>query len=76
MVCRDVNKKEDIYYLLLHCEKYKAERQHLPDLQQPYIADEDRIIGILLFDRASIEKKKEILPLMWKSRTSLMKTLN
>ena len=76
MVCGDVNKKEDIYHFLLHCEKYKAERQHLPDLQQPYIADEDRIIGILLFDRANIEKKKDILYLMWKRRTSLMKTLN
>ena len=76
MVCGDVNKKEDIYHFLLHCEKYKAEMQHLPDLQQPYIADEDRIIGILLFDRANIEKKKEILYLMWKRRTSLMKTLN
>ena len=76
MVCGDVNKKEDIYHFLLHCEKYKAERQHLPDLQQPYIADEDRIIGILLFDRTNIEKKKEILYLMWKRRTSLMKTKN
>ena len=76
MVCGDENKKEDIYHFLLHCEKYKAERQHLSDLQQPYIADEDRIIGILLFDRANIEKKKEILYLMLKRRTSLMKTLN
>ena len=75
MVCGDVYKKEDIYHFLLHCEKYKAERQHLPDLQQPYIADEDRIIGILLFDRVNIEKK-ETLYLMWKRRTSLMKTLN
>ena len=76
IVCGDVNKREDIYHFLLHCEKYKAERQHLPDLQQPYIADENRIIGILLFDRANIEKKKETLYLMWKRRTSLMKTLN
>ena len=75
MVCGDVNKKEDIYHFLLPCEKYKAERHHLPHLQQPYIADEDRIIGILLFDWANIEKK-EILYLMWKRRTSLMKTLN
>ena len=56
MVCGDVNKKEDIYHFLLLCEKYKAERQHLPDIQQPYIADKDRIIGILLFDKANIEK--------------------
>ena len=76
MVCRDVNKKEDIYHFLLHCEKYKAERQHLPDQQQSYIADEVRIIGILLFNRAKLEKKKETLYLMWKRRTSLMKTLN
>ena len=76
MVCGDVNKKEDIYHFLLHCEKYKADRHHLPHPQQPYIADKDRIIGILLFDWANIEKKKEILYLMWKRRTSLMKTLN
>ena len=59
MVCGDVNKKEDIYHFLLHCEMYKAERHHLTDLQQPYIADEDRIIGILLFDRATLRRRKK-----------------
>ena len=46
MVCGDVGKKKDIYHFLLHCEKYIAERQHLAELQQPYIADEN-IIGCL-----------------------------
>ena len=64
MVCGGVNKKEDIYHFLLHCEKYKAEKQHLPDQQQPYIADEDRMISILLFDKINIEKNEEILYLM------------
>ena len=57
MVCRDVNKKEDIYHFLLHCEKYQAERQHLPDLQQPYIADKDRIIDICCLIRQTLRKK-------------------
>ena len=59
MVCGDVNKNEDIYHFLLHCEKYKAESQQLPDLQQPYIADEDRIIGILLFIGQTLRRRKK-----------------
>ena len=70
MVCGDVDKKEDIYHFVLHCKKYIAERQHLADLQQPYIADRDKIIGIWLFD-----KKKEILYLMWKRRFSLLEDI-
>ena len=64
-ICNDTNQIEDISHFMLHCSGYIEERKVFGDLQQPYIEDEDTIIGRLLFEKRNIEKKKEYLHSIW-----------
>ena len=73
-ICGDLNTKEDIYHFILHCHKLKEMRIYIAELQQPYIEDQEQIVGEFLFERKNIDKKKESLYQMWKRRESLLKT--
>ena len=75
MICGDINKKEDIYHFVLHCTGYIDERRKIRELQQPYLENEENILGSFLFDRRNIERKKEQLHQMWKRRQYYMKIL-
>ena len=54
---------------------YKEERSHSTYLQQPYIENDEDILGHFLFDKEDIEKKKELLFSIWKRRQHLIKTI-
>ena len=47
---------EDLRHFLLKCPGYSQERQELKALHQPYIEDEQEIIGKLFFDNKYLEK--------------------
>ena len=74
MVC-DKDEKEDIYHFILHGTAYKQERSHRTHLHQPYIENDEGILGHLLFDKEDIEEKKELLFAIWKRRQHQMKIL-
>ena len=63
-----------IYHFMLHCPVYIKERSTIQQLQQPYIEDENQILGTFLFEKAHIDKKKEELYQLWRTRQRRLKT--
>ena len=57
MVC-DKDEEEDISHFMLHLTAYKEERSHSTHLQQPYIENDEDIIGHFLFNKEDIEENK------------------
>ncbi|XP_068221972.1 uncharacterized protein [Palaemon carinicauda] len=62
------NEEEDLIHFLLFCQEYRKERNEVIELQQPYEEDPKKIVGLFLFSETNIEKKKEVLNIMWKKR--------
>ena len=53
---------------MLHCAAYNEERSHSTHLQQPYIENDEDILGHFLSNKKNIEEKKELLFATWKRR--------
>ena len=74
MACGNFDQKEDMYHFILHCPAYIKERKQITQLQQPYNKDETKILGTFLFEKSSIDRKKEGLYELWGRRNCLLKT--
>lgn len=59
---------EDLSHFILWCPAYQDERRKEPGLQQPYISNQNTIIGQLLFQHKNHENIKETLHNFWKIR--------
>ena len=51
---------------MLWCPVYLEKRRKCPRLQQPYIENEQKIIGQFLFKNENIKETKEIIKTFWK----------
>ncbi len=65
--------REDLKHFMLWCPAYTLERMKSERLQQPYIEEEDDVIGKYLFDNKFIEDTKRTLHTFWKIREKKMK---
>ncbi|KAK4328188.1 hypothetical protein Pmani_001395 [Petrolisthes manimaculis] len=63
--------KPELYKILT--QKYQEERREETLMQQPYIEDEDRILGELLFEEKNLKKTKEVFYKFWRKREKKMK---
>ena len=59
---------ENLNHFILRCEGYWEERAKEPLFQQPYIEDEEHLIGQLLFQENKRDKVKEILYKFWRKK--------
>lgn len=66
---------EDLYHFMLVCPGYTKQRGDIVELQQPYTQKKEDIVGEFLFDCVNIERKKDQLFCMWRTRDRLLKTL-
>ncbi len=57
--------KEDLKHFLLWCNAYTEIRRKIERLQQPYIEDEEDIIGKYLFETTYIEEAKKEIHKFW-----------
>ncbi|KAK4327080.1 hypothetical protein Pmani_002424 [Petrolisthes manimaculis] len=64
---------EDLKHFILWCPEYQEERREETLMQQPYIEDEDRILGELLFEEKNLKKTKEVFYKFWRKREKKMK---
>ena len=64
---------EDLNNFLLYCPAYNQQRNKILMLQRPYIQDEQKIIGELLFEKKLSEHKKETIYIFWKIREQKIK---
>ncbi len=65
--------REDLKHFMLWCPAYTQERRKSERLQQPYIEEEDDVIGQYLFDNKFIVDTKGTLHTFWKIREKKMK---
>ena len=63
----DVN-YEDLNHFILWCPGYQDIRAKETLFQQPYIENEETLIGQLLFEEGKRDKVKEILYNFWRKR--------
>ncbi len=56
---------EDLKHFLLWCPAYREERGKITRLQQPYVEDEEDIIGKYLFENRYIEETKREIYKFW-----------
>ena len=66
--------KEDLIHFILWCTGYSDLREREPLLQQPYIEDEEHLVGQLLFEKEKSGKIKELLYKSWKRREFIRTT--
>ena len=59
---------EDLKHFLLWCPEYREERKRSVRLQQPYIENEENIIGEYLFQNENIEVTKRTIQHFWNIR--------
>ncbi len=59
---------EDLKHFLLWCPAYREERRIFTQLQQPYVEDEEDIIGKYLFENRYIEETKREIYKFWMIR--------
>ena len=67
---------EDLNHFILWCTGFLEERRKVLLLQQPYVEDEERLIGELLFEEKKREKTKETIYKFWKIREKKRKDSN
>ena len=60
--------KEDLGHFVLWCPTYWLQRGKSVRLQQPYIENEESVIGNYLFDKENIEEAKRTIHTFWKIR--------
>ncbi len=65
--------KEDLIHVLLWCPGYREERRKSVKLQQPYIQEEEDIVGRSLFNNKDIEEAKREITSFWKIRERIRK---
>ncbi len=65
--------KEDLIHFLLWCPGYSEERRKSVKLQQPYIQEEEDIVGRYLFNNEDIEEAKREITSFWKIRERIRK---
>ena len=70
-LCEETN--EDLAHYLLHCPAYNEIRSKIPEFQQPYIENENELIGKYLFTSKNIKKVKDNMYKFWKIRTKKLK---
>ena len=71
MMCNE--NLEDLNHFMLWCTGYAEVRKEEPLLQQPFIEDEENLVGHLLFEKG--EEIKNILYKFWRIRDRKMKDL-
>ena len=71
LLCNSEN--EDIKHLILHCPAYDKQRMSTIHLQQPYIEQQNDVLGRFLFEKEEIETKKAVLYQIWRKRSSDIK---
>ncbi len=59
---------EDLIHFLFWCTGYKEERIKSVKLQQPYIQEEEEILGRLLLENTEIQETKRVIDSFWKIR--------
>ena len=64
---------ENIIHFLMWCPEIKEERSKEPALQQPYISDENMVVGNLLFNQENLEPTKKNIYNMWRTRNRKIK---
>ena len=64
---------EDLNHFLLWCTEYSDIRNKIIILQTPYIQEEEKIIGQLLFTEKHTEENKKIVQEMWMKREQQLK---
>lgn len=66
---------EDISHFVLWCLTYAEKRSREPKLQLPYVAEENQIIGDLIFNEEKQERTKMTLYRMWRTRNKKIKEI-
>ena len=67
---------EDLEHFIILCPCYSQIRNKAIELQQPYLEHKEVVIGIFLFEKQNIYRKKKVLQEMWRSRDKKIKQLN
>ena len=65
--------REDLNHFILWCVGYQDLRAGEPLFQQPYIENEDQLIGQLLFEEKNRDQVKDILYKFWRKREGKIK---
>ena len=71
-LCRQ--EEENIVHFILTCPELAKIRSenYMKEFQQPYIENEDEIIGDLLFKTENMEEKKEVIYKLWITRKRII----
>ncbi len=73
IMCAD--EKEELTHFPLKCVTYREERTKNLMLQQPYIQNEDNLIGRFLFENQSNEINKITIYKFWQERETKIKNI-
>ncbi len=68
-----VGRKEDLTHFLFWCRGYCELQRKSFKLQQPYIQEEEEIVGRFLFHNRDIQETKKVITSFWKIREKIKK---
>ena len=69
--------EENLEHFLLGCHTLSDARATIPELQQPYEENREKVITVFLFDQSTqnMERKKEELYKLWKMRMKKLREM-